>query len=224
METQIYSIQTVEEALDCIQAGADRIGVLVGPINGPFPCAISEKTAKDIFTEIGSKAVKVLISVQDNDTEILAQTLRLKPDVLHLCAGYKGSSEFREKLYQCLPEVKLMEAVAVTGEDAIEDAIKKAEYVDIIILDSVSASIPGVGAAGVTNDWSIGRQIVERVKVPVILAGGLGPENVRAAIEAVKPFGVDSLTKTSVVREGRILYKDINLVKKFCEAAKNVSI
>jgi phosphoribosylanthranilate isomerase len=213
----------VEEALDCIQAGADRIGVLVGPINGPFPCAISEKTAKDIFTAIGSKAVKVLISVQDNDIEILAQTLRLKPDVLHLCAGYKGSPEFREKLYQCLPEVKLMEAVAVTGKDSIEDAIKIAEYVDIIILDSVSASIPGVGAAGVTNDWSIGRQIVERVKVPVILAGGLGPDNVRAAIEVVKPFGVDSLTKTSVVRDGRILYKDINLVKKFCEAAKNVS-
>jgi len=225
METQIYSIQTVEEALDCIQVGADRIGVLVGQINGPFPCAISEETAMDIFSAIGNKAVKVLISVLDNETDILAQTLRLRPDVLHLCAGFEGNLEFREKLHECLPETKLMEAVGVTGEESIKDAVKKAEYADIILLDSVSTSLPGVvGAAGVTNDWSIGRRIVEKVKVPVILAGGLGPDNVRAAIEAVKPFGVDSLTKTSVVKEGKILHKDIRLVKQFCEVANDVSI
>jgi len=225
METQIYSIQTVKEALDCIQVGADRIGVLVGPINGPFPCAISEETAMDIFSAIGNKAVKVLISVQNNEADILAQTLRLRPDVLHLCAGFEGNPEFREKLHECLPEAKLMEAVGVTGEESIKDAVKKAEYADIILLDSVSTSLPGVvGAAGVTNDWSIGRRIVEKVKVPVILAGGLGPDNVRAAIEAVKPFGVDSLTKTSVVKEGKILHKDIRLVKQFCEVANDVSI
>ncbi|NPV57496.1 MAG: phosphoribosylanthranilate isomerase [Anaerolineae bacterium] len=224
METQIYSIQTVEEALGCIQAGADRIGVLVGLVNGPFPCAISEETAMDIFSAIGNKAVKVLISVQDNEADILAQTQRLKPDVLHLCTSFAGNPEFREKLRKCLPEVKLMEAVGVTGEESIEEAVKKAEYADIILLDSVSTSIPGIGAAGVINDWGIGRQIVEKVKVPVILAGGLGPDNVRAAIEQVKPFGVDSLTRTSVVKNGKILHKDIELVKQFCEAAKDVSL
>ena len=49
MFTQIYSIQTVEEALGCVEAGADRIGVLVGTPGGMFPCAIHEDEADRIF-------------------------------------------------------------------------------------------------------------------------------------------------------------------------------
>lgn len=223
MITQIYSIQTVKEAMECINAGADRIGVLVGPKDGPFPCAITEETALDIFDAIGDKAVKVLISVQDNERDIIAQTMKLKPDVLHLCANFEGSPEFRKRLYERLPQVKLMEAVGVIGEESIQDAIKKAEYADILILDSVSTTVPGVGAAGVTHDWGIDREIVNRVPIPVILAGGLGPDNVEEAIRAVKPFGVDSLTKTSVKKDGKLLHKDIELVRLFCERAKNAA-
>lgn len=220
MITQIYSIQTAKEAIDCIHAGADRIGLLVGPKDGPFPCAISEETALEIFSAIGDKAVKVLISVQDNEEDIIAQTKKLQPDVLHLCANFEGNPEFRKRLYECLPQVKLMEAVGVTGEESIDDAIKKSEYADLLILDSVSTTVPGVGAAGVTHDWSIDREIVNRVPIPVILAGGLGPDNVEEAIRAVNPFGVDSLTKTSVKENGKLLYKDIELVRQFCERAK----
>ena len=49
MITQIYSIQTAEEALACIGAGADRIGLLVGVHGGKFPCAITQEKAKEIF-------------------------------------------------------------------------------------------------------------------------------------------------------------------------------
>lgn len=220
METQIYSIQTKEEALACIEAGADRIGVLVGEKDGPFPCAIREETAAEIFAAIGSAAIKVLISVQHHPEEILAQIERLHPDVLHLCANYEGNPQFREDLRARMPDVKLMEAVGIIGEASIEDAVKKAAYADILILDTVSSTVPGIGAAGVTNDWEIDRRIVKKVDVPVILAGGLGPENVAEAIRTVRPFGVDSLTKTSIVKDGKIIKKDIQRVRAFCETAK----
>ena len=209
MFTQIYSIQTVEEALACVEAGADRVGVLVGVPGGKFPCAIHEDEAKRIFDALSGKAVRVLISVADNEEDILSQTERLSPDVLHLCANFEGSAEFCEKLKKRMPEVKLMEA-----------AKKKAEYADLLILDSVSKTVPGVGAAGITHDWGIDRAIVEAVNIPVILAGGLGPENVAEAIKAVHPDGVDSLTKTSVVKDGVILHKDIERVREFCRIAK----
>ena len=220
MFTQIYSIQTVEEALACAEAGADRVGVLVGVPGGKFPCAIHEDEAGRIFEALKGKAVRVLISVADNEEDILSQTERLKPDVLHLCANFEGDADFREKLRARMPEVKLMEAVGIVDESAIEDAKKKAAYADLLILDSVSKTVPGVGAAGVTHDWSIDRAIVEAVDIPVILAGGLGPENVAEAIEAVRPDGVDSLTKTSVVKDGVILHKDIDRVREFCRIAK----
>lgn len=222
MFTQIYSIQTVEEALACAEAGADRVGVLVGVPGGKFPCAIHEDEAGRIFEALKGKAVRVLISVADNEEDILSQTERLKPDVLHLCANFEGDADFREKLRERMPEVKLMEAVGIVDESAIEDAKKKAAYADLLILDSVSKTVPGVGAAGVTHDWSIDRAIVEAVDIPVILAGGLGPENVAEAIEAVHPDGVDSLTKTSVVKDGVILHKDIDRVREFCRIAKSV--
>ena len=222
MFTQIYSIQTVEEALAYAEAGADRVGVLVGVPGGKFPCAIHEDEAGRIFEALKGKAVRVLISVADNEEDILSQTERLKPDVLHLCANFEGDADFREKLRARMPEVKLMEAVGIVDESAIEDAKKKAAYADLLILDSVSKTVPGVGAAGVTHDWSIDRAIVEAVDIPVILAGGLGPENVAEAIEAVHPDGVDSLTKTSVVKDGVILHKDIDRVREFCRIAKSM--
>ena len=84
--------------------------------------------------------------------------------------------------------------------------------------------MPGVGAAGVTHDWSIDRAIVEAVDVPVILAGGLGPDNVEDAIRAVRPAGVDSLTKTSVKENGVLVRKDLDKVREFCRRAMAVEL
>ena len=222
MITQIYSIQSEEEALACIKAGADRIGLLVGEKDGEYPCAVTEEEAGKIFRTVDSQAVKVLISVLDDQEAILKQTERLLPDVLHLCANFKGSLEFREQLRVRAPKVLLMEAVGIdTDYKAVIEAKEKAEYADILILDSISTVVPGVGAAGVTHDWNIDKLIVETVKVPVILAGGLGPDNVEEAILKVHPFGVDSLTKTSIKRDGKLIGKDIEKVREFCERAKN---
>lgn len=222
MITQIYSIQTLQEAIDCIEAGADRIGLLVGKADGPYPCAIYESTAKEIFDGIRGKAISILISVLDYEDEIIEQAVRLKPDVLHLCAEFRGSEKFKIKLKEALPNILLMEAVGVVGKLSIDEAIAMEKYADILILDTVSNSNPGIGAAGISHDWNISKAIVEAVSVPVILAGGLGPENVIAAIEAVKPFGVDSLTKTSDVENGVLVRKNIDKVREFCRLAKSM--
>lgn len=224
MFTQIYSIQTAEEALACIEAGADRIGVLVGVPGGKFPCAVNEETAKKIYDAMGERAVKVLISVESQEEEVLLQAGRLKPDVLHLCANFSGNPQFRERMRKRLPGMKLMEAVGVVGPESIADAKKKAEYADILILDSVSQTVPGVGAAGVVHDWAIDKEIVRSVSIPVILAGGLGPDNVAEAIRAVNPSGVDSLTKTSVLVDGKLAAKDMDLVREFCSRAKSQNV
>ncbi len=88
---------------------------------------------------------------------------------------------------------------------------------DYLLLDSYRAADRQVGALGVTHDWSISRRIVELVGIPVILAGGLGPENVGDAIRAVRPAGVDSKTKTD--RDGSHA-KDRGRVRQFHEAAR----
>ena len=219
MFAQIYAMQSVEEALACIEAGADRIGVLAGEPGGRYPCAITQETCRRIFEAVGDRATKILISVKETPEEIIAETADLKPDILHLCAEYRGSAEFKEKLNEQVPGVLLMEAVGVMDESAVEDAVYRASYADILILDTVSKTVPGIGAAGIPHDWSIDRRIKEAVSVPVVLAGGLGPDNVEQAIAAVHPDGVDSLTATSVKENGILVRKDIEKVRAFCAKA-----
>ncbi len=222
MFTQIYALTDPEEAAACVQAGADRIGVLVGDDQCGYPCHITEKTCREIFDAIDGKALKILISVRSDPRKIIEEAVRLHPDILHLCAEYTGDPGFREDLRKAAPDILLMEAVGV-GSDyaAVDDAKKKAEYADILILDTVSPVVPGIGASGMTHDWNIDRIIVEQVNVPVVLAGGLGPDNVRQAIEKVHPAGVDSLTGTSYFDENGVYAgKNIEKVKQFCDAAK----
>lgn len=215
--TQIYSIINCEEAGVCIEAGADRIGVLCqDDPNGPYPCGVPLEGVKEIYDFIGDRAVKVLISVKDNADDVLKEAVYLQPDVLHLCAEFHGDKAFRERMKEVVPNTLLMEAVGVCDESSIEDAKKKAEYSDIIILDTKFVEVPGIGATGATHDWEVDRKIVEAVDVPVIMAGGLGCDNVIAAIEAVHPAGVDSLTKTSVKKDGKLLHKDYDKVREFC--------
>jgi len=66
-------------------------------------------------------------------------------------------------------------------------------YVDAILLDSGNPSLPVkvLGGTGKTHDWSLSKEIVDRCGKPVFLAGGLKAENVREAIERVRPYAVD---------------------------------
>src|SRR5437764_11569474 len=86
-----------------------------------------------------------------------------------------------------------------------------------LLLDSHRESDRQIGALGITHDWSISRRIVELVRTPVILAGGVGPDNVANAIRAVRPAGVDSKTKTDQDGSHR---KDLDRVRCFHEAAR----
>ena len=75
-----------------------------------------------------------------------------------------------------------------------------------------------VGATGLTHDWSLSAQIVDEVQTPVILAGGLGPDNVAAAVRQVRPAGVDSETNTSRPDDRR--RKDPDRVQRFVRLAR----
>ena len=114
-----------------------------------------------------------------------------------------------------------MRSVPVVDEESIAIARSYEAIADFLLLDSHRPSDRQIGALGVTHDWTISRRIVELVRTPVILAGGLGPDNVAEAIRAVRPTGVDSKTKTDQTGSHQ---KDINRVRQFYEAARAGSL
>lgn len=220
MITQIYSIQTVQEALDCIEAGADYIGLAIDT-GANLPSQVSLEKAKEIYDAIGDKAKKVLIVVTKTDELLYEPVAYLKPDVIHLCGyDYYATREFCKKIKEVCPGIQVLQAIGIEDRSSIEQALYYSEFVDEIILDSVDRNINGIGAAGFTNDWDIDREIVERAKCKVILAGGLSADNVEEAILKVKPWGVDSFTKTSDIMMDGTSRKNKEKVKAFITNAK----
>ncbi|PKN99153.1 MAG: N-(5'-phosphoribosyl)anthranilate isomerase [Chloroflexi bacterium HGW-Chloroflexi-4] len=220
MITQIYSIQTVEEALECIKAGADRIGVAIDT-GVSLPAQVSEEKCRQIFDAIGNKAVKVLIAVTKSGEEVYGPLTRLRPDIIHICGNeYFATPDFVKKAKQLCPGVEVLQAIPMTGPEAVDQAVYYAEFCDMLILDSVDPKIAGIGAAGITNDWGLDAEIVNKVACPVILAGGLGPDNVAEAIRVVRPYGVDSFTKTSDKLPDGSSKKNPEKVRLFVQNAK----
>ena len=219
MKVQIYTIQTLEEARAVIETGVDHIGVT--PSDRGLPGEIDDDTARAICAAAKGSAVTVALSVEDDLSAITAMVRAVRPDVLHLC-GLAGAvpPESVRVLRSRLPEVKIMQAISVSGPEAIETALAYQPVADFLILDTQAPDIDGIGASGATHDWRISRAIVEQTHIPVILAGGLSPENVTEAIRAVQPWGVDSLTHTNQPLTDGGFGKDITRVRQFVEAAQ----
>lgn len=216
---QIYTIQTVAEARAVAALGVDRIGVT--PATRGLPGEISVSLATSIVDSIRDDAIVSALSVDTAPDVIVSMVEAVQPHVLHLC-GPPGAVPPEEVavLRGRLEGIEIMQAIAVVGEEAVAAAIAYADVSDSLILDSVSPDIEGVGAAGVVHDWNTSRRIVESVDIPVILAGGLSPENVADAISAVGPWGVDSLTHTNQPLPGGGFRKDLDAVAAFAAAAR----
>lgn len=220
MITQIYTVQTPEEARALVEAGVDNIGTT--PTNLGLPGEISKATCKEIFKAIGDDAKKLMLTVADTAEEIYADIVELQPDIVQVCGyRYSADADFVKKAKELVKGIEIIQAVAVSGPEAVEEARHFGEFCDYLILDSVDADIDGIGAAGITHDWNISKEIVKVSKAKVILAGGLGVSNVVDSINAVQPYGVDSLTKTNKYFEDGTFVKDIESIREFVRLAKS---
>ena len=220
MIVQIYTVQSPEEGIALAECGVDHIGIT--PSDHGLPGELSNEYAAEIFAAIGNKAVKVALTVDSDLKKIVAMVKTVKPDILHLCGDLKLMTPARVlELRGMLPGLKIMQAIPVMDDSALQIALDYEPVAEYFILDSYSDQIGGIGAAGFTHDWSISRAIVEQSKIPVILAGGLSADNVVEAIRQVQPWGVDSLTRTNLPLGDGKFRKDLEKVKLFVERAKN---
>lgn len=220
---QVYTAQTPTEAVEMSRLGVDHVGVTISRRGLPGEVGLEE--GKEIIAAVeDSPAKSVALTVETDPSKICEFVVEVRPDVLHLCGdtdvvGPGHVAGLREWVSSAGLDTELMQAIAVTGPESVLLAREFQPHVDWIILDSVTEAVEGIGAAGVTHDWELSREIVNAVAVPVILAGGLGPNNVGQAIAAVQPAGVDSLTLTNRYEADGSFSKDLAGVHHFVEAA-----
>jgi phosphoribosylanthranilate isomerase len=189
VRVKICCIASVAEAQLAIRHGAMAVGLVSAMPSGPG--VIDEQTIARIAAAVPSDVATFLLTSKVDPQEIIDQqrrtgvsTLQLV-DRIELC-GYAT-------LRRALPDTALVQVIHVNNADAVKEATTVAPHVDAILLDSGNQklAIKQLGGTGRVHDWSISRQIVQSVNVPVYLAGGLNSQNVADAVQRVNPFAVD---------------------------------
>jgi phosphoribosylanthranilate isomerase len=213
VRVQIAGVSSLEEATAAGGAGADALGFTLRLPTGVHD-GLTEPLARDIIARLPPFIASVAITYVASAREAIDLCRYLGATVLQLHGAFP-TAELR-MIRVALPHLKLIRAVHVTGPEAITHARALERHVDAIILDTYDQTSGRGGATGKIHDWEISRQVVASVRVPIILAGGLIPENVAAAIRAVSPWGVDVHTGVENADGTRNLHK----IRTFIEHAK----
>lgn len=176
VRSKICGITRIEDALAAAEAGADAIG-LVFYANSPR--AVSVQQAREIIAALPPFVTTVGLFVNASRCEINEILEAVPLDMLQFhgdetpadCEGYNR------------PWVK---ALRVRPGDDLETSCRLYAKASGILLDTYVAGVPG--GTGEAFDWSL---VPARLSKPIILAGGLSPQNVAQAIAQVRPYAVD---------------------------------
>ena len=186
---KICCIASIEEAGLAIEYGATALGLVSKMPSGlgPIPEELIAKIARFMPPSVSS----FLLTSKQDPLEIAKQHKRCGTNVIQLVDRLEIGDY--EELRTALPSIKLVQVVHVVNEKAIDEAEIVAPHVDAILLDSGNPDllVKQLGGTGRKHNWLLSRQIREKVKVPVFLAGGLNSDNILEGLRQVQPFAVD---------------------------------
>mgnify|MGYP006285910877 FL=1 len=258
--TQIYEIQTPEEAGQVAACGVDHIGsVVLSKARWKQPELLETRRA---VKEAGAVSSLILLFT---DKDVIAAALDYyQPDIVHFCEDLRLSERLPEssaaikdalaplvamqaEIRERFPDIRIMRSIPIQQSRAnsslpVLEAARAFEPVsDYFLTDTLMSetdpqsgnSQPVGGFVGITGEicsWQSAADLVDWSPIPVILAGGLSPENVFDAVRCVRPAGVDSCTRTNALdAEGRPVRfkKDMDRVRRFvsetCRAAETLA-
>jgi phosphoribosylanthranilate isomerase len=251
MIVQIYEVQTPSEAEILMALGVDHIGsVILSQESWKIP------SIRDTVHLIQEKTTgrSSLIPLFDDYDTICFMLDYYEPNIIHFCEAISlqnGLDAFCNKLVSLqkdikkrFPEIKIMRSIPIPQCDMSKqgeilelarmfEAVSDYFLTDTLIVNpsgSISDFQPVKGFVGITGktcNWDMAAKLVQSTHTPVILAGGITPDNVFDGIMQVLPAGVDSCTGTNASdSEGRTIRfkKDIgkvkNMVEEICRAER----
>lgn len=242
MIVQIYEIQTPQEAEKCIDLGVDHIGsVLLDQDKWRMP------SIKEVIRLSGKYGKKSSLIPLFHSIDIIFKALDYySPDYVHLCEtltdsmgneiDLKGIIEFQSDLKKSFPEIKIIRSIPIPPEGlsphfpTLQIAHALEGVSDLFLSDTWLGREPVEGYIGITGktvDRQKAKQLVLQSSIPVILAGGLSPENVSEALKEVHPAGADSCTLTNMTdADGKPVRfkKDFRKVENFVKAVRQFEI
>lgn len=212
---KICCIQSEQEGADAISFGASAIGLVGKMPSGPGP--IADEDIERIARSVPPPIATFLLTSEQTPQGIIDHHHRTRTSTIQIVDELTGRAY--HEIRAALPNIKVVQVIHVIDESSVDEACEVAEHVDAILLDSGNPklAVKELGGTGRKHDWRLSRKIVETCGKPVFLAGGLNADNVREAIEAVQPFGLDLCS--GVRTDGKL---DLWKLEEFFEAVVRI--
>ena len=206
VKIKICGITNVDDAHCAVDCGVDFLGFV---LYRKSPRAISPEGIRDIIAQLPDEAEVRTVGVFVNETvQAVQETLDVTGLDIAQLHGYEAPD-----MAQTLGVERTWKAFGLDAPDDVHNVL--AYPASAVVLDAFA---PGVwGGTGETGNWDLAAQVAEQRAV--VLAGGLQPGNVVAAVECVRPFAVDVGSGVEC-RPGR---KDHAAVRAFVEAARSTN-
>jgi phosphoribosylanthranilate isomerase len=207
VRVKICGITRLSDLEAAVKHGADALGFIFGFEKSPRNLSL-ERT-KELMRRVPPFVTKVLVTRFSGIDDLKNLRDKLNPDAVQL---YECSDPLFVK--KMLPDICLI--LPINPE--LTDRVINCDGVDALLLDSGTRELPG--GTGRIHDWNLSRSIRDGVKVPVILSGGLTPDNVVEAINRVRPYAVDASSGVELSPG----IKDHEKISRFIQRAKSVRI
>ena len=194
---KICGMMDEEDIHLCARSGADALGFVI-----EYPVEVPWNISRERALELIAKAPPFVttVAVVGGDIEHILSIADLTlPDMVQL-HGNESLDEtgilVRELSRRGIRVVKALRINVdeeIRIQEIIEDAREIARIgVSALLLDSKTSRMPA--GTGVLFSWEIARKVRHAINVPLIIAGGLNPENVCDAIKSIRPFAVDVIS------------------------------
>jgi phosphoribosylanthranilate isomerase (EC 5.3.1.24) len=165
-----------------VEAGTDAIGV-ISAVDVATSREVDRGTAAELIAAVPPFVTATLVSMPDDAEHAVELVKAIRPDALQLHGDFDA-----DDLGYIRAETGVKIIAAVDHEET-DRAAALDGVADALLVDSTTEA--GAGGTGETHDWEATADLVETLTTPVILAGGLTPDNVGEAVRVAAPFGVD---------------------------------
>jgi len=190
MRVKICGVKSDADLDAVVQAEADAVGFLVGQLHASTDFILAG-TAARLASRLPPFMAPVLVThlTKADDVLKLAEVTRITTIQLHGAIVTAQIAKLKAALGH---GHQLLKAVNFSGGMPPPDIFESYPLLDAILLDSHDKSTGAVGGTGIALDWAACGAFVKACPLPVVLAGGLRPENVATAIRSCAPYAVDA--------------------------------
>lgn len=190
MRVKICGIKDNTDFENAISAEPDAMGFLVGQRHKSSDF-ILPGTAARFAEKIPPYISPVLVTHLTDPEAVCDIVLRSQINTVQLHGG-SSLDEVKKLRDISKMSLKLIFAAHIIDDECVPSPEDFYSEIDALLLDSYNKSSGEVGGTGTPHNWNVSSEIVNTCPLPVILAGGLNPDNIEDAVNTVLPYGVDA--------------------------------